>query len=130
MIAPRIGYAGREWAPYLKAGGIAAFGGRDSSVTYTPLGGTRSTASFAGGKSFDAFGWVAGGGIEWGLYGPWSIGFEYTHANLGKGSSVSAGCAGTVVACTEFSGIAVENLHKPFTVNLFRFAANYYFDFW
>ncbi len=130
MIAPRIGYAGREWAPYLRAGGLAAFGGRDSSVAYTPLGGTRSTASFTGGKSFDTIGWVAGGGIEWGLYGPWSLGFEYMHANLGKGSSASAGCAGTVVACKGFSGIALENLHNPFTVTLYRIAVNYYFDFW
>jgi hypothetical protein len=94
------------------------------------LGGTRSTASFTGGKSFDTLGWVAGGGIEWGLYGPWSIGFEVMHANLGKGSRASAGCAGTVVACEGFSGIALENLHNPFTVNLYRIAVKYYFDFW
>jgi opacity protein-like surface antigen len=130
ILAPRVGYAGRNWAPYLRAGGLVAFGARDSSLSYTPSGATLPAASFTGAKAFDTFGWVAGGGIEWGLYGPWSIGFEYLHASLGKGSSASAGCVGTAAACGAFSGIAFENLHDAFTFNTFRIGVNYYFDFW
>lgn len=130
ILAPRVGYAGRELAPYLRAGGLVAFGGRDSSIAYKPSGEAQPAASFNGGKSFDTIGWVAGGGIEWGLYGPWSIGFEYMHASLGKGSSASANCAGTAATCEGFSGIAFENLHSAFTSNMFRIAVNYYFNYW
>jgi opacity protein-like surface antigen len=130
ILAPRIGYAGREWAPYLRAGGLVAFGGRDSSMAFKPVGQAQSTASFNGGKSFDTIGWVAGGGIDWGLYGPWSIGFEYLRASLGKGSSASASCAGIAAACEGFAGIAFENLHNAFTSDMFRIAVNYYFNYW
>jgi opacity protein-like surface antigen len=130
MLAPRIGYAGGEWAPYASAGGIVALGGHDSSVAYISSEGARSAVSFTGGKSFDAVGWVAGGGIEWGLYGPWSLGFEYMHASLGKGSSEVASCAGAAAACEGFSGIEFENLHNAFTFNIVRIEVNYYFDYW
>jgi opacity protein-like surface antigen len=113
----------------LRAGALVAFGGRDSSIAYKPSG-KAPAAAFNGEQSFDTIGWVAGGGIEWGLNGPWSIGFEYMRARLGKGSSASAGCAGTAAACEGFSGIAFENLHNALTYNVFRIAANYYFDFW
>ncbi len=130
ILGPRVGYAGREWAPYLRAGGLVALGGRESSIVYKPSGGTQPTASFNGGKSFDTIGWVTGGGIEWGLYGPWSIGFEYMHAILGKSSSASPGCAGTAATCEGFSGVAFDNLHNAFTFNIFRISVNYYFNYW
>jgi opacity protein-like surface antigen len=128
ILAPRLGYAGREWAPYLRAGGLVAFGGRDSSISYKPPGATGPTASFNGG--IDTFGWVAGGGVEWGLYGPWSIGLEYLHASLDTGRSGTASCSGTVAACQAFSGIAFENLHNAYSSNLFRIAVTYYIDYW
>ncbi len=130
ILAPRIGYAGREFAPYVSAGGLVAFGGQDSSITYKPSGAARPAASFNGAKSFDTVGWVAGAGIEWGLYGPWSIGFEYMHASLGKGTSASPSCVATAATCEPFSGIALENSRTAFTLNMFRVAVNYYFDYW
>lgn len=130
ILAPRVGYAGREWAPYLRAGGLVSFGGQDGSIAFKPSGGTQPTASFNGGKSFNTIGWVAGGGIEWGLNGPWSIGLEYLHASLGKGSSASGRCTGTTAACEGFSDIAFENLHTAFTFNMFSIAVKYYFDYW
>jgi opacity protein-like surface antigen len=130
ILAPLIGYAGREFAPYVKAGGLVAFGGQDSSITYKPSGAAQPTASFDGAKSFNTIGWVAGGGMEWGLYGPWSIGFEYMHASLGKALSASAGCAVTAATCESFSGISLENSHTALTLNMFRVAVNYYFDYW
>jgi outer membrane immunogenic protein len=130
LIAPRIGYAGREWAPYVRAGGLVAFGAQDSSTAYIPPGETQSTVGFNGGKNFNTIGWAAGGGIELGLHGPWSIGFEYMHANLGRGSSSSAGCAGTTAACEGFSGTTFENVHDAITFNTYRISLNYYFDYW
>jgi opacity protein-like surface antigen len=129
VLAPRIGYAGREWAPYLRAGALVALGGRDSAIAYTPSGARQSTAAFNGGRSFDTIGWAAGGGVEWGLYGPWSIGFEYMHANLGKESSSSARCAGTTAACEEFPG-TWEYVHGGTAFDTYRVSLKYYFGFW
>jgi outer membrane immunogenic protein len=130
VLAPRVGYAGGEWAPYLRAGALIAPGGRDSTLTYTPPGTTQPTAAFKGGKGFNAIGPVAGGGIEWGLNGPWSIGLEYMHASLGKGTNSTATCTGTSAACAGLAGISFQNSHNAFTLNTFRLTANYYFSYW
>jgi opacity protein-like surface antigen len=130
VLAPRLGYAGGEWAPYLRAGGLVTFGGQDSSTAFTPSGGTKSTATFSGGKSFNTVGWVAGGGVEWGLYGPWSIGVEYLRANLGTASSSSGRCAGTVAACEEFSGTMWEVVHGATTISTYTVSVKYYFGYW
>ena len=130
LVAPRIGYAGREWAPYVRLGGLIAFGRQDSSTAYIPSGATQSTLGFNGGRNFNTIGWAAGGGVELGLHGPWSLGFEYMHANLGKGSNSSVGCAGTTTMCEGFSGTAFENVHDAFAFNTYRISLNYYFDYW
>ncbi len=130
VLAPRVGYAGGEWAPYLRAGALVALGGRDSALAYTPPGAGQPSVSFKGGRSFNAISPVVGGGIEWGLNGPWTVGLEYMHATLGKGSNATATCAGTVLACEGFAGVAFQNFHNALTFNMFRITANYYFDFW
>ena len=93
LFTARIGYAGNQWLPYVKGGGLLAGGSHDDTVSFVPEGGTKTTASFNGGKSFASIGWVAGGGVEIGLHGPRSIAAEYLHASLGKGSTSSTGCA-------------------------------------
>jgi opacity protein-like surface antigen len=128
IVAPRVGYAGGNWIPYVKGGAIIASGARDSMIAYAPSGSTTATVSFNGGRNFSSVGWVAGGGFEWGLYGPWSIGLEYLHVDLGKASSAQAGCAGTASACTAFTGISLVNEHSGFESNSFRIVVNYYFD--
>jgi len=130
VLAPRMGYAGREWAPYIRAGALVAFGGQGASIAYTPPGKTPSGVAFNGGRSFDTIGWAAGGGVEWGLYGPWSIGIEYLHGNLGRGSSTSARCAGTAAACGAFAGITLNDVHDPVTFDTYRVGFNYYFNYW
>jgi outer membrane immunogenic protein len=128
IVAPRVGYAGGNWIPYVKGGAIIASGARDSMIAYAPSGSTTATVSFNGGRNFSSVGWVAGGGFEWGLYGPWSIGLEYLHVDLGKASSAQVGCAGTASACTAFTGISLVNEHSGFESNSFRIVVNYYFD--
>jgi len=130
VIAPRIGYAGVQWLPYLRAGTIIATGSRDSTLSYTPTGGKKPTASFVGGKNFTTTGWVAGGGAEYGFNGPWSFTVEYLHVNLGKGSDFVATCNGSASACAAFSGTSFDSTHNSFTANIFRIGINYWFGYW
>ena len=130
IISARFGYAGNEWQPYLRAGGVLAGGSQNASITYVPEAGTRSTAAFVGGRSFSSTGWAAGGGVDVGLHGPWSISAEYLRVQLGKGSSSTASCSGSAANCAAFTGISLDNSHKAFSANLVRISINYWFDYW
>jgi opacity protein-like surface antigen len=130
MFTARIGYSGNQWMPYLKGGALLAGGSQTSTLSYIPDGATKATASFNGGKSFASIGWVAGGGAEFGLYGPWSISAEYLHASLGKGSSSTAGCAGIAANCAAFANASLQDTHGSFEANLIRISINYWFDYW
>ncbi|HME37621.1 MAG TPA: outer membrane beta-barrel protein [Steroidobacteraceae bacterium] len=127
ILGPRIGYAGDHWLPYLRAGTIITGGSNDSTLSYTPVGATKPTASFSGGKNFASTGWVAGGGVELVLSGPWSISAEYLHANLGKGSNSTSTCTGAAAACAAFSGVSLDSVHNSLTANMFRIGFNYWF---
>jgi opacity protein-like surface antigen len=129
IIGPRIGYAGDHWLPYLKVGAIITGGSRGSTLSYTPTGMAKPTASFSGGRTFASAGWVTGGGVELVLSGPWSISAEYVHTSLGNGSDSIASCAGSASACAAFSGISLGSAHNGFTANLFRIGINYWFEY-
>jgi opacity protein-like surface antigen len=130
MFTGRVGYAGKQWYPYLKAGGLIAGGAQSDRLTYAGESSAVSIASFNGGKSFASLGWVAGGGAEIGLYGSWSLSAEYLHASLGKGSSSTAGCAGIAKNCAAFANTSLQNSHGSFEANLIRIGINYWFDYW
>jgi outer membrane immunogenic protein len=130
VIGPRIGYAGDTWLPYLRIGSILTAGSHNSTFYYTPVGATKPTASFSGGKDFSTSGWVAGAGFELGLNGAWSITAEYLHANLGKGSNSTTTCSGLVAACAAFSGISFDNDHEGLSANIFRVGVTYWFGYW
>jgi outer membrane immunogenic protein len=130
VIGPRIGYAGDLWLPYFRAGAIITTGSRDSTLSYAPTGATKPAASFGAGKNFTSSGWAAGGGVEIGLNGAWSITAEYLHVNLGKGLDSTATCSGSVSACAAFSGISFDSIHNNFTANIFRVGINYWFGYW
>jgi outer membrane immunogenic protein len=130
IVGGRIGYGGNIWQPYLKAGGVIAFGAHDSNLTYVPPLTKIAIASFDGGKDFSSFGWAAGGGFELGLTGAWSITAEYLHVSLGKGSNSTSTCSGTAAACAPFSGISFENTHEGFTANMIRLGVTYWFSYW
>jgi outer membrane immunogenic protein len=130
MFTARIGYAGNQWFPYLKAGGLLAGGSQNDKLTYVPEASALTTATFNGAKSFASTGWVAGGGVEIGLHGPWSLSAEYLHASLGKGSSSTAGCAGSAANCAAFANASLQNSHGSFEANLIRIGINYWFDYW
>ncbi|HMI75868.1 MAG TPA: outer membrane beta-barrel protein [Steroidobacteraceae bacterium] len=130
IVGARIGYAGDLIMPFLRAGGAFALGSQNSSLNYTPAGATVPSASFSEGKNFASTGWAAGGGVEIGFYGAWSITAEYLHLSLGKGGNSTTTCTGTAVACTAFAGISLDNTHDAFTSNIFRIGINYWFNYW
>jgi len=127
IVGPRVGYAGDHWMPYVRAGGVITGGSHDSTLSYTPAGATRPTASFNGGKNFTSTGFAAGGGVGLVLSGPWSISAEYLHVSLGSGSNSTTNCTGTASACAAFSGLSLDSVHNSFTANLFRIGVNYWF---
>jgi outer membrane immunogenic protein len=127
VIGPRIGYAGDHWLPYVRAGALITGGSHNSTLSYTPAGAAKATATFSGGKNFTSTGWVAGGGVELVLIGPWSIGAEYLHATLGNGSNSTSTCTGSASACAAFSGVSLDSIHNSFTANVFRISINYWF---
>jgi Outer membrane protein beta-barrel domain len=129
VLGPRIGYAGDHWQPYLKVGAIITGGSGASTLSYAPTATAKPTASFNGGRTFASVGWVAGGGVELVLSGPWSFSAEYARASLGDGSGSIAGCAGSASACAAFSGISLDGAHNGFSANLFRIGINYWFDY-
>jgi opacity protein-like surface antigen len=129
IIGPRIGYAGEHWMPYLRVGTIITGGSHNSTLSYTPTGTSKPTASFSGGKDFTSHGWVAGGGVELVLTGPWSMTAEYLHANLGKGSNSTTTCTGSASACAAYSGVSLDSIHNSFTANIFRIGINYWFGY-
>jgi opacity protein-like surface antigen len=130
VIAPRIGYGGDTWLPYLTAGAIIAIGSHDSTLFYSPTGGTKPSASFDGGSNFSAVGWVSGAGVELGLNGAWAISAEYLHANFGKGSASTTNCVGSASSCAAFSGINFDTDHDGYRANIIRIGVTYWFDYW
>jgi len=129
-LAPRIGYAGRQALAYMTAGATLAVGPNKSQFSFTPAGTGKSSALFDGGRNFAAAGWVAGGGAEWGLNGPWSISAEYLHVSLGKGGDSTAPCTGSASVCAVFSGLSFESSHTNFNANIVRIGVNYWFGYW
>jgi outer membrane immunogenic protein len=86
---PRAGFTIDHWLVYA-TGGIAA-----SHLT-TNFGFVDTTASIATESASIAntrAGWVAGGGAEYALQGPWSIRLEYLHVDLGTMSTTSTNMA-------------------------------------
>jgi outer membrane immunogenic protein len=130
LLGMRIGFASLQWLPYLKVGALITSGSHESTLSYTPAGAVKPTVSFNGGKNFSSAGWAAGGGVEYGFNGPWSISVEYLRANLGKGSNSTATCSGLASVCAEFSGITFDTSHNSFKADIIRIGVNYWFDYW
>jgi opacity protein-like surface antigen len=130
VIAPRIGYAGDTWLPYLEVGAIIAAGSHGSALFYTPPGAKEPTASFNGGKGFSSPGWVAGGGFELGLNGAWSITAEYLHAKFAKESNSTGTCNGSGLTCAAFAGVSLDDIHEGLSANIFRVGFTYWFGYW
>jgi outer membrane protein OmpA-like peptidoglycan-associated protein len=124
ILGPRIGYAAGNWLPYLRAGGVYAWGSHHSTATFTDPEGT---ASFSGGKNFKSSGYGAGAGLEYALPGQWSLRAEYTYVNLGKGTNSTTTCTGSAATCTEFGNLSLDNIHNSFTANIARIGINYRF---
>jgi outer membrane immunogenic protein len=135
FVGPRVGYGGRNWFPYVKGGGFITSGSHDDGLSYTEAGATKPLASFQGGRNYSSVGWAAGGGLEIGLHGAFTLSAEYLHADLGKGGSSAATCsgstaAGSSAACAPFAALSLTSTHDNFTANIIRIGVTYYFQYW
>ena len=54
IAAPRLGYAGDLWQPYLRAGALIASGAGKSSIAFTPAGAKMPNVSFDGETILDS----------------------------------------------------------------------------
>jgi outer membrane immunogenic protein len=129
-VGPKIGYASRQALAYLTAGVTLPVGPNKSQFSFTPAGTSKPIATIDGGRNFAAAGWMAGGGAEWGMNGPWSISAEYLHMSLGRGGGSVAACTGSASACAVFSGLSFESSHTNFNANVFRIGVSYWFGYW
>ena len=73
-VRGRFGYAFDRFLPYVTGG--AAFGNVKTDIA--GIGSSNNTKT----------GWTVGGGVEYGLGGPWSIKAEYLYVDLGSSDSV------------------------------------------
>jgi outer membrane protein OmpA-like peptidoglycan-associated protein/opacity protein-like surface antigen len=127
ILGPRIGYAVDRWLPYLRVGGVFSSGSHEVQAFYTPTGAASPTASFNGGKNSKSNGFGLGAGVEYALADSWSMRFEYTYVNLGKGSSSNVTCTGSAAACNAFANLSLDSIHNSFTASVARLAINYRF---
>jgi outer membrane immunogenic protein len=81
---PRVGYAVNNWLFY-GTGGLAV-GNVNGSFNFTD---TFAAATESGAISTTRTGWAAGGGVEVGVQGPWTVKVEYLHVDLGSASTTS-----------------------------------------
>jgi outer membrane immunogenic protein len=130
IIGPRIGYAANPWLAYLRVGALLSEGAHKSELYYAPIGTTKPTASFTGGRDFSPYGWAAGAGAELGLYGAWSLTLEYLHASLAAAPDSSEGCSGPAAICSAFSGLALGTAHESYGANIVRIGITYWFNYW
>jgi outer membrane immunogenic protein len=99
----RVGYSFGNFLPYL-TGGLAI-----GSVKLTP----DTTTDVSETKTH--FGWTVGGGIEYSMFGTWSVKAEYLYADLGKTDCDATVCGGAGVS------------YKVAPLNIARLGVNYRF---
>lgn len=74
----RVGYAWDSWMLYGK-GGAAWARYKSDSTTFTGAGATVATTT----GEATRFGWVVGGGLEYGFWNNWSVAIEYNYLDFG-----------------------------------------------
>ncbi len=132
LLGPRVGYAFDQWLPYFRIGGAFSSGQHNSTLSYTPVGGTAPTNSFTGGKNYKTTGFNAGFGVDYDISGPWSFTAEYNYVKLSKGTNSTFACStakGTVPPiCTNYANFSLDNIHNSLTLNMFRVGFHYSFS--
>ena len=73
IASGRVGHAWDRWLVYLKAGGAVA----DEKYVFNSIGILAATPTET------RFGWMVGGGVEYGLDANWSVKLEYDYIDLG-----------------------------------------------
>jgi outer membrane immunogenic protein len=83
-LRPRLGWAANNWLFYV-TGGLAATQIK-ADYLFTD---TFATANESASINKTKAGWALGGGVEYGLAGPWSLKAEYLHVDFGSVSTTS-----------------------------------------
>jgi outer membrane immunogenic protein len=110
----RIGYAYGRWLPYVKGG--VAWASNNYTVAEV-LGAYNATASE------DRFGWTVGAGIEWAVWGDWSVKLEYDYYGFGTQSvTFTDGVSNTTGPVSINQSIQVVMLGLNFRVSDFGWA--------
>ena len=81
---PRLGWAVNNWLIYVTGGLAVAQVKGDFLFTDT-----FATANESASINKTRAGWALGGGVEWGVAGPWSFKAEYLHVDFGSESTTS-----------------------------------------
>ena len=78
-VRGRLGYAFDHFLPYVTGGGA--------------FGNIKTNKTGVGSADESRAGWTIGGGVEYGLGGPWSLKAEYLYVDLGDGGSIGGSTA-------------------------------------
>jgi opacity protein-like surface antigen len=108
----RIGFAWDRVLAFAKAGGAEA------TIEYTLLGETGGNSRGYDSETVSAWGWTAGGGLEYALTDHWTTMCEYEHTDLGA----------IVVSFPAIVRIRNQNPHIRQTIDTFKVGMNYRFD--
>jgi len=106
-VRGRLGYAFDRWMPYITGGG--AYGPIKASASVRPAGLNASTSK-------SQFGWTAGAGLEYAMFGNWSAKIEYLYVDLG---SFDAGFAPIVNNVSFKENIVRAGINYKFSGTIF-----------
>jgi outer membrane immunogenic protein len=112
----RLGYANGPWLVYAKGG--AAWAGNRYSITFAPLAGQPTST-----VSDTVTGWTAGGGVEHGLSGNWSVKLEYAYYRFDNDGVSFPGVTG-FATLPSFPQDIDQHIHTV------KFGVNYRFTSW
>jgi outer membrane immunogenic protein len=84
-MRPRLGWATNNWLLYVSGGLAVTQIKGDFSFSDT-----NSAASESASISKTKAGWALGGGVEYGMAGPWSLKVEYLHVDFGSVATTSS----------------------------------------
>jgi opacity protein-like surface antigen len=111
-VTGRLGYAWDRSLAYVKAGGAW------TNSTYNLNGNTSVLALGTGSTGVTAWGWTAGGGIEYALTNAWTARLEYDHIDI----------AGTNVPFPTVALVNAQNISVRQWIDVVKLGVNYKLD--
>jgi outer membrane immunogenic protein len=104
-VTGRVGYGFDTWLPYVK-GGFAA-GTVETSLRDNALGVVSQSSTVHSG-------WTVGGGVEFKLTRQFSLGLEFMHTDLGRGTDINGPSTGAGIAESYGVGLRSNSIMARF----------------